>query len=102
MRWSWLRWIIAVPFLLLLVLFVLSNTEMVTLRLWPTDLAQPVPLAIAVLASMAIGLLVGGAMLWFGKIAAMRATSRANARIAALELQMRQTPPAGASLPAPS
>jgi len=59
---TWLRWLIAAPFLLLLVLFVLSNTQTVTLRLWPTDLALPIPLAIAVLGGMAIGLLAGVAV----------------------------------------
>ena len=101
---TWLRWLIAAPFLLLLVLFVLSNTEPVTLRLWPTDLSLPVPLAIAVLGGMAIGLLAGALILWFGKLSARHAASRAESRIAALEAQLRQVPPATvpSSLPAPT
>jgi len=101
---TWLRWLMAAPFLLLLVLFVLSNTQTVTLRLWPTDLALPIPLAIAVLGGMAIGLLAGALMLWFGKLAARHAAARAQARIAALEAQLRQpqpTAPANA-LPSPT
>lgn len=101
---TWLRSLIAAPFLLLLVLFVLSNTEPVTLRLWPTDLALSVPLAIAVLGGVAIGLLAGALMLWFGKLTARHAASRAEARIATLEAQLRQIQPAtiSTSLPAPT
>ncbi len=101
---TWLRWLIVAPFLLLLILFVLSNTQTVTLRLWPTDLALPVPLAIAILGGMAIGVLAGALMLWFGKLAARHAAARAEARIAALEAQLRQPQPTlpATTLPSPT
>ena len=89
MRSGWLGWIIAAPFLLLLVLFVLSNTDTVTIRLWPTDLALPVPLALALLTALGIGVLGGAAMQWVGKLVARREAAKAERKLAALEAQLR-------------
>ena len=50
-----LRALIALPFLLVLVLFAFSNRQPVTLGIWPTDFAVTVPLSIAILAAMASG-----------------------------------------------
>ena len=40
-----MRLLIALPCLLLLVLFALSNAAPVSLRLWPTDYAMELPLS---------------------------------------------------------
>ena len=89
MRSGWLGWILAAPVLLLLVLFVLSNTDMVTIRLWPTDLAAPIPLALALLTALGIGILGGAAMQWVGKLVARREAAQAARKVAALEAQLR-------------
>ena len=52
-----MRLLIALPLLLILVLFALSNTAPVRLRLWPTDYALELPLSLAVLGAMAIAFL---------------------------------------------
>jgi hypothetical protein len=100
-----LRLLVALPFLAVLVSFVLSNPETVTIRLWPTDLAQPMPLSIAILSAMAVAFLLGALLIWFNALAARYAASRATARVAALEAQVkaqevRPVPKIG--LPAPT
>jgi uncharacterized integral membrane protein len=59
MRWLWL-----LPLALLLVLFALSNTEPVEVRLWPFDLAWVAPLALAVLLAAALAFLLGALIVW--------------------------------------
>ena len=44
-----MRLLIALPLLLIMVLFALSNTAPVRLHLWPTDYALELPLSLAVL-----------------------------------------------------
>ncbi|MBC7636378.1 MAG: LapA family protein [Acetobacteraceae bacterium] len=102
---SWIRIVLALPFLVVLVSFVLSNPNTVVIRLWPTDLAQSMPLSIAILSGMAVAFLLGAVMIWFNAIAARYAARQANLRVAALEAQVRAQEaraPATVILPAPS
>ena len=105
MRLSWLRLMLALPFLAVLVSFVMSNPETVVIRLWPTDLAQSMPLSIAILSAMAGAFLIGALLIWFNAVAARYAARRANVRVAALEAQVKaqEARPAPApTLPAPT
>ena len=102
---SWLRMVLVSPFLAVLVSFVLSNPDTVVIRLWPTDLAQPMPLSIAILSGMASAFLLGAVLIWFNAVAARYAAKRANVRIAALEAQVKAheaRPPTNVILPAPN
>lgn len=58
------RLLSVVPFLLVLVLFALSNRQDVTLGFWPTDLAVTLPLSLAILVAMAAAFLAGALMVW--------------------------------------
>lgn len=105
MRVSWLRLILALPFLAVLVSFVLSNPETVVIRLWPTDLAQAMPLSIAILSAMAVSFLIGALLIWFNAVAARYTARQAIARVAALEAQVaaqQARPEPTSTLPAPS
>ena len=100
-----MRVLLAVPFLVLLVLFTLSNTRPVQLALWPLDVTVDIPLAIAVLASMAVGVLIGGLMVWLPalrhRLRARRAEQRARRLQTSLDRAVAQhtarLPPAGPS-----
>ena len=105
MRLSWLRLMLALPFLAVLVSFVMSNPETVVIRLWPTDLAQSMPLSIAILSAMAGAFLIGALLIWFNAVAARYAARRANVRVSVLEAQVKaqQAAPVPApTLPAPT
>ncbi|MBN8897899.1 MAG: hypothetical protein BGO51_17520 [Rhodospirillales bacterium 69-11] len=97
-----MRWLIAAPFLLILVLFALSNTEAVRLALWPTDFALEMPLSLVILAAMALAFLVGGMFVWFAELGQRRRARRAEHTIRVLERQIEELKarlPATAALP---
>ena len=85
-----MRLLIAFPFLLLLVLFALSNTAPAPLRLWPTDYTLELPLSLAILGGMAIAFLFGGALVWLSELAQRRRARRAEHAVLLLEAQVQE------------
>ena len=83
-----LRIVIAVPLLLVLVLFALSNTEAVRLTLWPTDYSMELPLSIAILGAMGVAFLVGGFIVWMAELGQRRRARRAEHAVRLLEAQV--------------
>ena len=94
-----IRLIIALPFLIVLVLFALSNTTLVQLTLWPTGVLMMVPLSIAVLFGMAIAFLLGALFMWVSALGQRRRARRAEYMVRQLEEQV-QTLHARATAPA--
>jgi uncharacterized integral membrane protein len=81
-----------------LVLFALSNTEIVRLGLWPTDYGIDVHLSIAILVAMAIAFLAGALVVWVSELSQRRRARRAERTVRLLEaqiqtLQARAVPP---------
>jgi putative membrane protein len=85
-----LRRLFAVVMLGLLVLFALSNREPTILRLWPTDVVVQLPLALAMLGSMAIAFLSGAVVLWLNVLAARRRARRAEDAVRLMEAQVAE------------
>jgi lipopolysaccharide assembly protein A len=83
-----MRLLIALPLLLIMVLFALSNTAPVRLHLWPTDYALELPLSLAVLGGMAIAFLLGGVLVWLSELAQRRRARRAEHAVRLLEAQL--------------
>jgi uncharacterized integral membrane protein len=97
-----MRLLIASPFLLILVLFALSNTEGVRLALWPTDFSLAMPLSIAILCAMGIAFLFGGLVVWINELGQRRRARRAEEKVRLLEAQVQDLKarlPLTASLP---
>lgn len=104
---AWARWIVAIPLLLLMVVFALSNSNPVTLGLFPLgELPFELPLSVVILLAMGIGFFLGGLRLWFTALHHRRAQRRAEDTIRLLEAKHRElaarsagslTPPAVAS-----
>ncbi len=95
------RWIVGIPLLLLMVLFALSNTEPVTLRLFPLGaLPFELPLSVAILVGMGLGFFLGGLRVWFISLVHRRAARRAEAAVRLLEAKHQEltTRPAGPPL----
>jgi putative membrane protein len=67
-----MRLLIALPLLVLLVLFALSNTAPVRLGIWPTDYALQMPLSLAVLGGMAVAFFAGGTIVWLSELSQRR------------------------------
>jgi len=85
-----MRLIIAIPLLIILVVFALSNTMPVRLGFWPTGLALEVPLAVAVLIGMAIAFLLGALIVWVGELGQRRRARRAEHTARLLEEQVQE------------
>lgn len=97
-----LRLLIAAPFILVIVVFALSNRQPVQLGLWPTDVSVSVPLALAILAPVAVAFLLGAAVMWFSAVGQRRRAGRAERRaslLAADLAKLREAPRAGTALP---
>ena len=85
-----MRLVIAVPLLVLLVLFALSNTAPVRFGLWPTDFAVQVPLSLAVLGAMAVAFLAGGLIVFVSELSQRRRARHAEQAVRLLEAQVQE------------
>ena len=83
-----MRLLIALPLLLLLVVFALSNKEPVRLGLWPTDYTLVLPLSLAVIGAMAVAFLAGGLLVWMSALGQRRRARRAEQTVRLLEAQV--------------
>ena len=90
------------PFLLLLVMFTLSNTAEVQIGLWPTDFMMQAPLSVAILAASAVFFLLGAIVVGFGSFAQRRRARRAESKVRALEAEVAQLKLRLTPRPAPS
>ena len=90
-----MRLLIATVFLVVLVIFVLSNHESVTIGFWPTDLRWDMPLSVALLIAAAVAPAVGAAMVWISEFRLRRRARHADAAVRRLEAQVQdlQAPP---------
>lgn len=85
-----LRLLIAVAFLLVLMIFVLSNREVVTIGFWPTDVRWGVPLSLALLITAVVALVVGAVIVWISEFGQRRRARQAEAAVRVLEEQVRE------------
>jgi uncharacterized integral membrane protein len=94
--------IVAFILCLPLVLFALSNTQVVGLGLWPMDYRIEVHLSLAILVAMAIAFLLGALVVWMSELSQRRRARRAERTIRLLEAQidaLQARIPASVSLP---
>jgi putative membrane protein len=73
-----------------LVLFALSNTEMVRLGIWPTDYGIDVHVSIAILVAMGIAFLLGALVVWVSALAQRQRARRAERIVRMLEAQIEE------------
>ena len=81
--------LLTVPLLLLLLLFALSNREMVQVALWPTDWSVDVMLSVVVLGAAAVAFLMGALTVWLSELARRARLRRAEQKVTLLEEQLR-------------
>ena len=84
-----LRFLILLPFLVLLIAFALSNPQPVPLGLWPTDFTIEVPVSLAILTASGLFFFLGALSVWFGTVAARSRHRRAERRATALEVELK-------------
>ena len=84
-----MRLLIALPLLLLLVLFALSNTSTLKLGLWPTDYTIEWPASAVILGAMGVAFLAGAFLVWVGEMGQRRRARRAEQAMKLLEEQVK-------------
>jgi uncharacterized integral membrane protein len=84
-----MRLLILAPFLLLLVLFALSNTAPARVGLWPTGWSLEAPLSLVILGFMAAGFLIGGLLVWIAELSQRRRAQRAEQAVRLLEAEVQ-------------
>ena len=95
-----LRALLLLPFLLLLVIFALSNQQPVTLAMWPADVTLEVPLSIATLMIAGVFFLLGALIVWFPSLGHRHRARRAQKQVTKLETKLKahEQAPAGVKL----
>ncbi|MBR0654099.1 LapA family protein [Plastoroseomonas arctica] len=83
-----LRWLLIGPFVLVIVLFALSNSAPVALRLWPFDLAWQVPLSLAVLIIAGVFFLLGAIIAWLASLPARGRARDLRGQVQTLEMEL--------------
>ncbi len=94
--------IFAAPFLVLLVVFALSNRGTVQLGLWPTDLALVTPLSLAVLGAGAVFFVLGALVVGVGSLGQRRRARRAESQVRTLEREVQTLRPSPTLIPGTS
>jgi uncharacterized integral membrane protein len=84
-----LRLAIIIPLLLLLVLFLLSNSAALKLGLWPTDYTVTLPASLVILGAMAVAFLAGAFLVWVSEVSRRRRARQAEQAVAVLEEQVK-------------
>jgi uncharacterized integral membrane protein len=90
------RLLLAIPPLVVLVAFALSNPQPVRLGLWPTDILLELPLSIAILAASGVFFVLGAAIGWAGAVgqrARVRAAQREARQLQAEVTSLRSQAP---------
>ncbi len=82
-----IRLLLALPVLVILVAFALSNQQVVRLGLWPTDIQVDAPLSIAVLVAAGVFFIMGALMTWTASLSAAGRARRAERTVRHLETQ---------------
>ena len=83
-----IRALLAIPFLLVIVLFALSNQQPERFVLWPTDLSFVLPLSLAVLGVGLLFFVAGGLLAWSSVVRLRARLRRSQRTVAALEAQL--------------
>ncbi len=103
-----MRLLLAVPVLIILVAFALSNQQVVQLGLWPTDIVIDAPLSITILVASGLFFIIGAFMTWgAGLVTASRArhaertVRQLEAEVRALRAQPRSAAGTAMALPPP-
>jgi uncharacterized integral membrane protein len=79
---------ISFPITVIVILFAISNREMVPMRLWPLPGEIEAPLYILVLICVALGFLLGSGITWAGELGHKNRAARAERKAEDLEREL--------------
>jgi uncharacterized integral membrane protein len=85
--------LVFIPLAIVVVVFAVANRDRVAINLWPLPFDILVPLYVAVLGALGVGVLVGGAVVWFGVLKWRRRARAGERRNAKLERELAAARP---------
>ncbi len=94
-------WLLALPVALLSAVFAVANRHDLRLQLWPLPWSLDLPVYLAVLGPLVLGMLVGGAAVWLAGHRARAAARHHRRRAESLERQLAAAGSATPQLPGP-
>jgi lipopolysaccharide assembly protein A len=86
---NFIRWVVGACFIVLCVIFAISNRDLIDLQFWPFPYALPVQTGLAVLLPAFITFLLGGIWVSFGKTKLWSRARQAEKRIVQLEATLQ-------------
>jgi uncharacterized integral membrane protein len=86
-----LNWVVGLPLAVLLVMFAVANRREVTVELWPLPWAVDLPLYLAVMAPLTVGIGIGAGAMWLSGAGTRRRARDQRRRAEALERQLADT-----------
>jgi uncharacterized integral membrane protein len=89
-------WIIGLPALLVVAIFAVANRQPLTLELWPLPWSVEVPLYLAVLGPLVLGLLIGLLAGWSSGLRSRRHARSERRRADSLARELEQARPPAA------
>lgn len=95
-----LSWLVSLPLLAILVIFVLQNRERVSISFWPFDLGIELPVSILTLGVLLIGFLGGALAGGFALFAARREARKYKREAAALGDKLKAEQAVSVAVPA--
>ncbi len=84
-----MRILLAAPVLIVLIVFALSNRQVVQLGLWPTDIMIELPLSVTVLLAAGLFFVAGALMTWGASVAMRGRAKRAERTVRQLEAEIQ-------------
>lgn len=84
-----MRVLFAAPVLIVLIVFALSNRQVVQLGLWPTDIMVELPLSVTVLLAAGLFFVAGALMTWGASVAMRGRAKRAERTVRQLEAEIQ-------------
>ena len=84
-----MRVLLAAPVLIVLIVFALSNRQVVQLGLWPTDIMVDLPLSVTVLLASGLFFIAGALMTWGASVAMRGRAKRAERTVRQLEAEIQ-------------
>jgi uncharacterized integral membrane protein len=84
-----LSWLLSLPVAVAIVLFAVSNRDLVTLGMWPLPFTIQAPVYVALLTALAAGILSGGLATWLAGRSTRRKLRQSEDQAAELERKLK-------------
>lgn len=83
-----ISWIISIPATVLIVVFVLSNRQIVEIDVWPLELSLAGPLYLVMILALVLGFVIGVAAMWVSAGSSRKRARQAERQVRSLDAEV--------------